>query len=100
MNAYIYIFIMFLVSYLLRVLPLTLIRREIRNRTIRSFLYYVPYVTLAVMTFPAMMDATTNPLSGLLALLLGIMLAWYGAGLFPTAMAAVAVVLLSALVLG
>lgn len=100
MNAYIYIFIMFLVSYLLRVLPLTLIRREIRNRTIRSFLYYVPYVTLAVMTFPAMMDATTHPLSGLLALLLGIMLAWYGAGLFPTAMAAVAVVLLSALVLG
>lgn len=99
MNAYIYIFIMFLVSYLLRVLPLTLIRREIRNRTIRSFLYYVPYVTLAVMTFPAMMDATTHPLSGLLALLLGIMLAWYGAGLFPTAMAAVAVVLLSALVL-
>ncbi len=100
MNAYIYIFIMFLVSYLLRVLPLTLIRREIRNRTIRSFLYYVPYVTLAVMTFPAIMDATSNPLSGLLALLLGIMLAWYGAGLFPTAMAAVAVVLLSALVLG
>lgn len=100
MNAYIYIFIMFLVSYLLRVLPLTLIRREIRNRTIRSFLYYVPYVTLAVMTFPAIMDATTNPLSGLLALILGIMLAWFGAGLFPTAMAAVAVVLLSALVLG
>ncbi len=100
MNAYIYIFIMFLVSYLLRVLPLTLIRREIRNRTIRSFLYYVPYVTLAVMTFPAMMDATTNPLSGLLALLLGMALAWFGAGLFPTAMAAVAVVLLSALVLG
>ncbi len=100
MNAYIYIFIMFLVSYLLRVLPLTLIRREIRNRTIRSFLYYVPYVTLAVMTFPAIMDATANPLSGLLALILGIMLAWFGAGLFPTAMAAVAVVLLSALVLG
>lgn len=100
MNAYIYIFIMFLVSYLLRVLPLTLIRREIRNRTIRSFLFYVPYVTLAVMTFPAIMDATTNPLSGLLALILGIMLAWFGAGLFPTAMAAVAVVLLSALVLG
>ncbi len=100
MNAYIYIFIMFLVSYLLRVLPLTLIRREIRNRTIRSFLFYVPYVTLAVMTFPAIMDATANPLSGLLALILGIMLAWFGAGLFPTAMAAVAVVLLSALVLG
>ncbi len=100
MNAYIYIFIMFLVSYLLRVLPLTLIRREIKNRTIRSFLYYVPYVTLAVMTFPAIMDATVSPLSGLLALVLGIGLAWCGAGLFPTAMAAVAVVLLSSAVLG
>lgn len=90
-NPYIYIFIMFLMSYLLRSLPLTLIRREIRNRTIRSFLFYVPYVTLAVMTFPAIMDATLAPVAGLLALLVGVILAWRGAGLFLTAMAAVAV---------
>ena len=50
-KTYIYIFIMFAVTYLVRVLPLTLIRRKIKNRFIRSFLYYVPYVTLAVMTF-------------------------------------------------
>ena len=60
MNAkiYLYIGIMALVTYLIRVLPLTLIRKEIKNRTIRSFLYYVPYVTLAVMTFTAILSAT------------------------------------------
>ena len=63
-QKYVYIFIMFFVSFLIRVLPLTLIRKEIKNRTIRSFLYYVPYVTLAVMTFPAIMDATAQPMAG------------------------------------
>ena len=54
-NIYIYILVMFAVTYLIRVLPLTLIRKEIKNKTIRSFLYYVPSVTLAVMTFPGIM---------------------------------------------
>lgn len=49
-NIYIYIAIVAITSYLIRVLPLTLIRKPIKNRFIRSFLYYVPYVTLAVMT--------------------------------------------------
>ena len=60
-NIYIYMLIMASVTYLIRVIPLTLIRREIRNTFIRSFLYYVPYVTLAVMTFPAIVEATTLP---------------------------------------
>ena len=51
-NIYIYIAIVAITSYLIRVLPLTLIRKPIKNRFIRSFLYYVPYVTLAEMTFP------------------------------------------------
>ena len=58
-NPYIYILTMAAVSYLIRVLPLTLIRREIRSRFLRSFLYYVPYVTLAVMTFPSILTATS-----------------------------------------
>ncbi len=87
LNPYIYIFIMFAVSYIIRVLPLTLIRKQIRNRTIRSFLYYVPYVTLAVMTFPAIMDATEQPLAGLMALVVGMVMAWRGLGLFPVAIA-------------
>ena len=61
-NIYIYIAIVAITSYLIRVLPLTLIRKPIKNRFIRSFLYYVPYVTLAVMTFPAIIDATATPL--------------------------------------
>ena len=93
-NTYIYILIMFAVSYALRALPLTLIRRQIRNRTIRSFLYYVPYVTLAVMTFPAICEVSGTPLAGMAALAIGIALAWFGAGLFPVAIACSLVVFL------
>ena len=57
-NIYIYILIMAGVSYAIRVLPLTLIRKQIKNQFVQSFLYYVPYVTLAVMTFPAITEAT------------------------------------------
>ena len=81
-NIYIYILVMFAVTYLIRVLPLTLIRKEIKNKMIRSFLYYVPYVTLAVMTFPAIMEATNSPIAGLAALIVGIILAWFGRSLF------------------
>ena len=91
-NIYIYILVMFAVTYLIRVLPLTLIRKEIKNKTIRSFLYYVPYVTLAVMTFPAIMEATNSPLAGLAALLVGIILAWCGRSLFQVAVLSCVVV--------
>ena len=76
---------MALVTYLIRVLPLTLIRNEIKNVTIRSFLYYVPYVTLAVMTFPAILDATQSPISAIAALVVAIALAYFKFGLFPVA---------------
>ena len=93
-NIYLYIAIMAGVTYLIRVLPLTLIRSQIRNQTIRSFLYYVPYVTLAVMTFPAILDATQSPLSGLAALLAAIVLAWCGRGLLQVSVLSCAVVFL------
>lgn len=91
-NVYIYILVMAGVTYLIRVLPLTLIRREIKNKTIRSFLYYVPYVTLAVMTFPAILDATNSVWSGLAALIVGILLAWFGRSLFQVAVLSCVVV--------
>ena len=75
-NVWIYIAVMSAVSFAIRVLPLTLIRRQIENRFLRSFLYYVPYVTLAVMTFPAIVEATQAPLAGGLALAAGILLAF------------------------
>ena len=59
-NIYLYILVMAAVTYLIRVLPLTLIKKEIKNKTVRSFLFYVPYVTLAVMTFPAILTASTT----------------------------------------
>lgn len=91
-NVYIYILVMAGVSYLIRVLPLTLIRKEIKNKTLRSFLYYVPYVTLAVMTFPAILEATGSMWSGLAALIVGIVLAWFGRSLFQVAVLSCAVV--------
>ena len=91
-NPWIYIAVMFGVSYAIRVLPLTLIRKPIRNPFIQSFLYYVPYVTLAVMTFPAIINATQDPLAGAAALVVGIAAAWLGAGLFPVSVLCCAVV--------
>lgn len=80
-----YIIIMAAVTYAIRALPLTLIRKPIRNKFLQSFLYYVPYVTLAVMTFPAILDATQSPVAGAAALAAGILAAWMGAGLLPVA---------------
>lgn len=85
-SIYVYILLMAAISLCIRVLPLTLIRQQIKNRFLQSFLYYVPYVTLAVMTFPAIMDATQSPIAGAAALLAGIIAAWLGAGLFPVSM--------------
>ena len=93
-RVYIYIAIAVMagVSYLIRVLPLTLIRGQIKSRFLRSFLYYVPYVTLAVMTFPAITEATGSPVSGFAALAVGIIAAWLDAGLFKVALSCCAVV--------
>ena len=94
MNSYIYIFIMAAVSYLIRVLPITLIQKPITNKFIQSFLYYVPYVTLSVMTFPAIINATQSQISGIAALVAGIIAAWFGANLFKVAVSCCSVVLI------
>ena len=86
-NLYIYIFIavMALASYLCRVFAFTVVRHPIENRFFQSFLYYVPYVTLAVMTFPAIIEATQKPIAGAGALVVGVVCAWFGGNLFLTA---------------
>ena len=99
MRNYLYIFVAFAVIYLIRVLPLTLIRKPIRSRFLRSFLYYVPYVTLAVMTFPAIVEATANPVAGAAALVVGIAAAWLGGSLLTVAGACCAVVFILELIL-
>ena len=98
-NTYIYIAIMFLVIFLIRILPLTLIRKKITNKTLRSFLYYVPYVTLAVMTFPAILEATNSIWSGLAALVAGILLAYFGVSLFGVAIGCCAIVFVLELII-
>ena len=98
-NVYLYILGMWLISYIIRVLPLTLIRREITNTTIRSFLFYVPYVTLAVMTFPAILSATQSPVAAGIALAAGLALSWFGGSLFQVSVACCAIVFVAELIL-
>lgn len=85
LDTYVYIALMCGVTFLIRVLPLTLIRKQINNTFVRSFLYYVPYVTLSVMTFPAIMHATRSPIAGALALVAGLVVAWIGANMITVA---------------
>ena len=93
MKTYLYLFVMAATTYLIRVLPLTLIRKPIQNPFLRSFLFYVPYVTLAVMTFPAIMNATQSPIAGA-AMVIGIVAAWCRLGLLPVSLVCCATVLI------
>lgn len=87
-NVYLSLLIMFLTIYSVRALPLTLIRKEIKNRWIQSFLYYVPYVSLSVMTFPSILSATESPVSGLIGFAAGVILSWIDGNLFRVSIGA------------
>jgi len=76
MSNIIYIFAMAFTSFLVRALPITLINKKINNRFIKSFLYYVPCVTLAIMTFPAIIQITSSPIVGLVIFIIAIALAY------------------------
>ena len=86
--------VMALTTYLIRVLPMVLFRKKITNIRIKSFLYYVPYATLAAMTFPTIIHATQSPVSGLAALVVGVITAWFGWDIFRVAFSCCGVVLL------
>jgi len=98
-NINLYILIMFAVSYIIRALPLTLIRGKIRSPFLQSFLYYVPYVTLAVMAFPAILSSTQSPISAALALVCGLVMAWFGGSLFKVSVLCCLVVFVSELLI-
>ena len=99
LRIYLYILVMAAVTYLIRLLPLTLIKKEIKNTYIKSFLYYVPYVTLSVMTFPAVLYATSSVWSGAAALAVAAVLAYMKKSLFQVSLAACGVVFLLELVI-
>ncbi len=84
-NTWIYILIMALTTFVIRALPMFLIRKPITNKFINSFLYYVPYITLSVMTFPAIVEATDSLLAGYIALIVGIIAALKNANLITVA---------------
>ena len=98
MNDTLYLFasvaVMALVTYFIRMLPLAVFRKKIKSKFVLDFLYYVPYVTLSVMTFPAIIEATQVPIAGACALILGMIAAWRGASLFKVSVGCCAVVFL------
>jgi branched-subunit amino acid transport protein len=97
-NTYIYLLVAALTIYAIRALPLTLIKKEITNTFIRSFLYYVPFVTLAVMAFPAIVTATSSPVSGIVAFVVAVVVAWVDGNLFKVALASCVAVYVTELI--
>ena len=95
MNIYLYILTMALTTYLIRVLPLTIFRKPIKSRFLRSFLHYVPYACLTAMTFPAILSSTASIISGAAALIVAVVLAYKGKSLIVVALSSSAVVLLT-----
>ena len=95
MSIYLYIFTMALTTYLIRMLPLTIFRKPIKSRFLRSFLYYVPYACLTAMTFPAILTSTATIISGAAALIIAVILAYRGKSLLTVSLAASAAVIIT-----
>ena len=95
MSIYTYILTMAVTTYLIRVIPLTVFRKPIRSRFLRSFLHYVPYACLTAMTFPAILTSTATILSGAAALIVAVVLAYRGKSLLTVSVAASAAVMIT-----
>lgn len=94
-NVYIYILVMAAVTYLIRMLPLALIRRQINSPFVKSFLYYVPYATLAAMTFPAILNSTASIASAAVGFLVAIILSYKEKSMITVALVACAAVFIA-----
>lgn len=94
-NIYVYILVMAVVTYLIRMLPLALSRKEITSPYIKSFLYYVPYACLAAMTFPAILTSTASVISGAVGFLVALCAAYKEKSLLTVALCACAAVFLT-----
>ena len=99
-NVYIYILVMFLVTYVIRMIPITFINKKIKNRFVRSFLYYVPYVTLAAMIVPAIFLSTSSIISAAAGFAAALILAFKDKSLLIVAAGACLVVFLVELIPG
>lgn len=94
MNIYAYIAAMAITTYLIRMLPMTIFRKPIKSRFIRSFLYYVPYACLTAMTFPAILSDAGSLAAGVAALAVAVILSYIGNSLIVVALCSSAAVLL------
>ena len=94
MSIYAYIAAMAITTYLIRMLPMTIFRKPIKSRFIRSFLYYVPYACLTAMTFPAILSDAGSLAAGIAALAVAVILAYIGKSLILVALCSSAAVLL------
>ena len=92
MSLYAYIFAMAVTTYLIRMLPLTVFRKPINSRFVKSFLHYVPYACLTAMTFPAIIYDTTYIISGVAALIIAVVLAFRGKSLLTVSLSSCAAV--------
>lgn len=99
-NVYLYILVMAGVTYLIRMIPLVAVKKEITSPFIKSFLFYVPYVCLAAMTFPAILTATASLISGVVALVVAIIVACRGKSLLTVAICACIAVFITERILG
>lgn len=95
MKVYLYILVMAVTTYLIRALPLTLLKKPIRSRFLKSFLHYVPAACLTAMTFPAILSATENWISGAVALAIAVLLSLKKKSLIVVAVASCAAVFLT-----
>lgn len=95
MKVYLYVLVMAVTTYLIRALPLTLLKKPIQNRFLKSFLHYVPTACLTAMTFPAILYATDHAISGVIGFGVGIVLALKKKSLIVVAVASCAVVFLA-----
>ena len=100
MSIYIYILVMALTTYLIRAIPLTLLKKPIQSRFLRSFLHYVPTACLAAMTFPAILYATDHLVSGAIGLAVGVLLSLRRSSLIVVATASSAAVFLAEQLIG
>ena len=87
-NFFPYLIVMAGVTYLIRMLPMTVFRREIKSVFVRSFLYYVPYAVLAAMTFPGILFSTGDIRTALAGLAVAVAMAWKGCSLLTVAIGA------------
>ena len=99
MKAFLCVVLMAVVTYIIRALPITVFRKEIKSPFLKSFLYYVPYAVLASLTFPAIFSSTGNTITAVLGTLTALVLAYMEKGLVIAALAAITVVFLSGMIL-